>query len=160
MNRHSIVAATAILLAATWLAMAPPSPGRPRPQADAPHTHTADVPAYHKSPPRGPLPDTQDPKQFPDPVNQNVYTLSARIKKILYQQPCYCMCDHGYGHQSLLDCYVSTHAAVCSICRMEAVYAYEQFGKGKSAAQIRQGIIKGEWKKVDMSKYASPLSPR
>ncbi len=156
----------AILLAAVWLAVTSVSLGRlgpqepQEPQEDVPHSHTAGVPAYHKNPPKGALPETQDPKQFPDAVNQNVYALAAKIKKVLYQQPCYCMCDHEYGHQSLLDCYVSTHAAVCSTCRMEAVYAYEQSQKGKSAAEIRKGIINGDWRKVDMVPYNSPAGSR
>jgi len=33
----------------------------------------------------------------------------------------------------------------------EDFYAFEQSGKGKSAAQIRAGIVKGEWKSVDAS---------
>ena len=167
MRKHCLGVAI-VLAAAAWLAVTSASLGRPQPQPqgpqepqeDVPHTHTAGVPAYHKSPPKGALPDTQDPRQFPDAVNQNVYALAARIKKVLYQQPCYCMCDHEYGHQSLLDCYVSTHAAVCSTCRMEAVYAYEQSQKGKSAAEIRKGIINGDWKKVSMAPYNLPASSR
>jgi len=159
LRKHALAVA-AVVAAGLWLAVAPTSLGRPQgpqgAQADVPHSHTMDVPAYHKTPPKGALPDTLDPKQFPDAVNQNVYALAARIKKVLYQQPCYCMCDHEYGHQSLLDCYVSSHASVCSTCRMEAVYAYQQSQKGKSAAEIRKGIINGDWKKVDMAPYNLP----
>jgi hypothetical protein len=32
----------------------------------------------------------------------------------------------------------------------ELYYSYQQNKKGKSAAQIRAGIIKGEWKQVDL----------
>jgi hypothetical protein len=39
----------------------------------------------------------------------------------------------------------------------EAFYSYEQSHKGKTAAQIRAGIIKGEWKSVDATKYQLPL---
>jgi len=163
MRRHCL-GVVMVLASAVGLAVTSASLGRPQespvPQGDVPHTHTAGVPAYHKNPPKGALPETQDPKQFPDAVNQNVYALAAKIKKVLYQQPCYCMCDHEYGHQSLLDCYVSTHAAVCSTCRMEAVYAYEQSQKGKSAAEIRKGIINGDWRKVDMAAYNAPAGSR
>jgi len=153
----------AIVGAMVWLAIVSASAGRPPAQgtqADMPHSHILGVPAYHKNAPKGPLPDTMDPKQFPDPVNQNVYALAARIKKVLYEQPCYCMCDREYGHASLLDCYVGNHASVCSTCRMEAVYAYEQSRRGKSAAEIRKGIIDGEWKKVDMRPYILPGASR
>ncbi len=120
------------------------------------------VPAYHAEAPKGPLPQTIDPKEFPDALNQNIYTLAtdAKLKRILYQQPCYCGCDRTNGHKSLLDCYVDHHASVCGTCRREAVYAYEQSRKGKTAAQIRQGIIDGEWKDVDLAPYATPAASK
>ncbi len=113
------------------------------------------VPAFHSSVPAGPLPATLSPSLFTEPVAQNAYSVAARIKKILYQQPCYCHCDRSQGHGSLLDCYVSKHAAVCGICEREDFYAYEQSRKGKTAAQIRDGIERGDWQGVDMTKYQS-----
>lgn len=118
------------------------------------------VPAYHSSVPEGPLPATLSPSLFSDPVAQNAYRLAARIKKVLYQQPCYCHCDRSQGHGSLLDCYVSKHAAECGICVSEDFYSYEQTRKGKSAAQIREGIERGDWQHVDMTKYKSPMHSR
>jgi hypothetical protein len=116
----------------------------------------ADIPAHHEAAPRGPLPATLDPKLFPDVLNQNLYALAAKEKKILYQQPCYCHCDREVGHKSLLDCYVDRHASVCATCKMEAVFAYEESRKGKSAAEIRQEIIAGKWRTVDLSRYNTP----
>ncbi|HUJ32907.1 MAG TPA: CYCXC family (seleno)protein [Candidatus Acidoferrum sp.] len=116
----------------------------------------ADIPAYHATPPHDPLPATLDPKLFPDPLNQNVYALAAKEKKILYQQPCYCRCDREAGHKSLLDCYVDRHAAGCATCRLEAVFAYQESKKGKTAAQIRQEIMEGKWRNVDLSAYNTP----
>jgi len=116
----------------------------------------SDLPAFHDKEPKDPLPQTLDPLLFPDPVNQNVYALAAREKKILYQQPCYCRCDREVGHKSLLDCYVDRHASVCATCKMEAVFAYQEMKKGKTAAQIRQEIIDGKWRNVDMSSYTTP----
>jgi hypothetical protein len=115
------------------------------------------IPAFHDSVPAGPLPATMSPELFTDPVAQNAYTLAARIKKILYQQPCYCHCDRSQGHGSLLDCYVSKHAAVCGVCEREDFYSYEQSHKGKTAAQIREGIERGDWQGMDITKYESPL---
>jgi hypothetical protein len=40
----------------------------------------------------------------------------------------------------------------------EVFYVYEQKHNGKAAAQIREGIEQGEWKKVDLKKYEVPLS--
>jgi hypothetical protein len=111
------------------------------------------VPAFHREVPGGPLPVTLSPKQFDDPMVQNSYAIAARIKKTLYQQPCYCHCDRSQGHGSLLDCYVSKHASGCEICIRETFYASQQLAKGKTAAQIRDGINRGDWEKADVSKY-------
>ena len=111
------------------------------------------VPAYHSGRPTGPLPPTLDPAQFPDVQTQNVYALAAKIKSVLYQQPCYCHCDKEIGHTSLLSCYIDRHASVCALCQKEAVLAYTESQKGKSAAQIRKEILDGKWKDVDLSKY-------
>jgi hypothetical protein len=119
---------------------------------------TESVPAFHAQPPQGELPATMDPGLFSaQPVVQNAYTVAAKIRKTLYQQPCYCHCDKSQGHGSLLDCFASRHGSGCSTCIYEDLYAYEQVRKGKTAAQIRAGIIKGEWQTMDASKYQQPL---
>jgi Protein of unknown function with PCYCGC motif len=115
------------------------------------------VPTFHSQPPEGPLPSTVSPEFFTDPVIRNAYALAARVKKTLYQQPCYCYCDRSQGHGSLLDCFVSKHGAGCGTCIREALYTYEQSRKGRSAAQIREGIERGEWQSVDLSKYQKPI---
>jgi hypothetical protein len=125
-------------------------------QSDADKT----VPAFHAQPPEGELPATMDPDLFTDPFVQNAYAVAAKIKKTLYQQPCYCHCDRSHGHTSLLDCFASKHGSGCGTCIYEDFYSYEQSRKGKSAAEIRAGIIKGEWKSVDATKYQKPLSAK
>jgi hypothetical protein len=115
------------------------------------------VPAFHKQAPQGELPATMNPDLFTDPVVQNAYAAAAKIKKALYQQPCYCHCDRSQGHKSLLDCFASKHGSVCGTCMYEDFYTFEQSGKGKTAAQIRAAIIKGEWKSVDATKYQKLL---
>jgi hypothetical protein len=123
-----------------------------------PQSGTAEpVPAYHEQVPPGALATTMNPEFFSDPVVQNAYRIAARIKKTLYQQPCYCHCDRSVGHGSLLDCFASKHGSGCSICMDEAFYSYEQSRKGKTAAQIRARIIKGDWQSVDTTKYQVPL---
>ncbi len=116
----------------------------------------SDVPAYHASRPKAPLPQTLDPAQFTDVQTQNVYALAAKIKGVLYQQPCYCHCDKEMGHTSLLSCYTDRHASVCALCQKEAVLAYTESQQGKTAAQIRKDIMDGKWKDVDLSKYETP----
>jgi hypothetical protein len=113
------------------------------------------VPAYHVQAPKGELPETMNPGLFTDPVVQNAYAIAAKIKKTLYQQPCYCHCDRSQGHKSLLDCFASKHGSGCGTCIYEDLYAFEQSGKRKTAAQIRAGIIKGEWKQIDLEQAAS-----
>ena len=115
------------------------------------------IPAYHPQPPTGTLPATMAPDSFSDPLVQNAYTVAARVKKVLYQQPCYCHCDRSQGHTGLLDCFVSSHGSGCQICIREDLYTYEQSHKGKTPAQIREGIINGDWQSVDISKYQTPL---
>jgi hypothetical protein len=113
--------------------------------------------AFHSQAPQSALPPTMDPSLFTDPVIQNAYAVAARIKKVLYQQPCYCHCDQSQGHGSLLDCFVSQHGSGCGTCIREDFYSYEQSRNGKTAAQIREGIERGDWKSVDISKYEKPL---
>ncbi|HEV1995940.1 MAG TPA: CYCXC family (seleno)protein [Candidatus Acidoferrum sp.] len=129
----------------------PQTTSLPQPAADEP------VPAYHEQAPEGALPATMNPELFTDPVVQNAYAVAAKIKKTLYQQPCYCHCDRSQGHGSLFDCFASKHGAGCNICIYEDFYSYEQSRKGKTAAQIRAGIIKGDWRSVDATKYQKQL---
>src|SRR5207253_7288982 len=88
----------------------------PRGATSPPSTADEPVPAYHAQVPMGALPATMTPALFPEPVVQNAYAIAAKIKKTLYQQPCYCHCDRGQGHASLLDCFASKHRARCNIC--------------------------------------------
>jgi len=118
------------------------------------------VPAFHNEAPQGQLPQTLAPSEFSEVVIQNVYILAARVKKVLYQQPCYCHCDRSQGHKSLLDCFASKHGAGCGVCMREAIYSYEQSHKGKTAAEIRAGIERGEWQHEDMTKYRTPVAAK
>jgi len=118
------------------------------------------IPAFHSAPPPKPLGNTLDPKQFNDVSTQNAYAMAAKVKNVLYQEPCFCGCDANDGHHSLYDCFATDHGASCDTCRMEAIFSYEQTRKGRTAMQIRKEIIDGEWKKVDLSQYATPKEIR
>ena len=121
-----------------------------------------DVPAYHTAPPaKGaklpailPAPERWGPS-FRYPVQLRAYEVAEKIPKVLYQQPCYCHCDRSVGHTSLHSCYESTHAAHCDACMKEAFYAYQMTKQKKTPAQIRQGIIRGEWEKIDLETAAA-----
>jgi hypothetical protein len=118
-----------------------------------------DPPAYHATPPAGALPSTLDPKQFSDARTQKIYAMAAKVKPVLYQQPCYCRCDREVGHTSLLDCFGDNHGSICDVCKKEAVYSYQQTKLGKSPAEIRAGIMAGKWKQVDLAKVDSAPAP-
>ncbi|GAC1703064.1 MAG: hypothetical protein NVS9B4_10040 [Candidatus Acidiferrum sp.] len=125
--------------------------------AASPNGSTEDVPAYHAEKPVGALPSTVSADLFTDPVVRNAYSVAARVKKVLYQMPCYCHCDRSQGHRSLLDCFASKHGSGCQICIREDFYSYEQTRKGRTPEQIRAGIMNGEWQTVDLKKYEKAL---
>lgn len=147
-----------LLLAATattlYLAAIPVSSLQTRQRAPVPPSRFEH--AYHANPPRGPLPTTLDPQLFRDSKSAFLaYSLAARIRQVLYQEPCFCPCDEDQGHQSLLDCYTSDHGTVCPICKKEVVFIFEEYKEGKSAEAIREEIKKREWVKVDIEKYVA-----
>jgi hypothetical protein len=124
----------------------------------------SDTPAYHPAPPAksAKLPPILGPEDlalagFSNPVQTKGYLAASKVSSVLYQQPCYCYCDRHAGHKSLRSCFESTHAAVCGTCLQEAYYAYQQTQKHKTPQQIRQGIIQGEWKSIDLEKAAASL---
>ena len=89
------------------------------------------------------------------PFQSHAYELAAKIPAVLHQQPCYCYCDRGMGHNSLHSCFEGTHGAECAVCLKELYYSYSMHKKGKTATQIRQGIMKGEWKPIDLQTTAA-----
>lgn len=89
------------------------------------------------------------------PYQTRAYELAAKIPNVIYQQPCYCYCDRGMGHKSLHSCFSGTHGAQCGTCLKELYYTYEMNKQGKSAKEIRAGIIRGDWKEIDLQSAAS-----
>ncbi len=133
---------TTLSMSAEWAALPLPEDGG--------------IPAYNAGPPpKGTkLPPILATSELWGADAQNVYQrhayeLAARIPNVLHQQPCYCYCDR-MGHNSLHSCFEGTHGAQCATCLKELYYSYQQHKNGKTAAQIRAGIIKGEWKKIDL----------
>ena len=123
-------------------------------QGDVPAHHTAPPAKGAKLPPILPAPERWGPS-FKYPVQVRAYEVAEKIPHVLYQQPCYCHCDRSVGHTSLHSCFESTHAAHCDACMKEAFYAYGMSGQNKTPAQIRDGIIRGEWEKIDLETAAS-----
>ena len=124
-------------------------------------TEAGGVPAYNAGPPpkgtKLPAILAKDQLWGSDaqyPYQTHAYELASKIPTVLHQQPCYCYCDR-MGHNSLHSCFESTHGAQCSVCLKEVYYSYQQHQKHETAAQIRAGIIKGEWKQVDLQSAAT-----
>jgi hypothetical protein len=119
------------------------------------------TPAYNDKPPSkgAKLPPILSPDQLwaenaQYPYQTHAYELAAKIPVVLHQQPCFCYCDR-IGHNSLHSCFETTHGAQCNICLKELYYSYLMHQKGKTAEQIRDGIIAGEWKQVSLATAAS-----
>src|SRR5579864_3810268 len=119
------------------------------------------VPAYHPYPPKkGEKLPPLLPKEallgpeYQYPFQAHAYELAARIPNVIYQQPCYCYCDRE-GHKSLHSCFEKTHGAQCSTCMKEVYYSYQMTKQHKTPAQIRKGIIAGDWKQIDLQSAAT-----
>jgi hypothetical protein len=119
------------------------------------------IPAYHSVPPskNAKLPPILTEGQLwgsnaEYPFQTHAYKLAAEIPAVIYQQPCFCYCDR-MGHKSLHSCFENVHGAQCSTCLKELYYAYLEHKKGRTAKQIRAGIIHGDWKAIDLQTAAS-----
>lgn len=118
------------------------------------------VPAYNNAPPKPGevmpiMPrDLQTGELFSHPYQVRAYELAAKIPGVINQLPCYCYCER-IGHKSLHTCFESNHGAHCGVCMKEVYYAYQQTKLKKTPAEIRAGIIKGEWKSIDLESAAN-----
>jgi Protein of unknown function with PCYCGC motif len=118
-----------------------------------------DVAAYH---PSAPLKVSALPpilsgakltgENFRYPWQVHVYQQVAKVSGVVYQLPCNCRCDRALGHTSLRSCFESLHGTECSTCAQEGFYAYEQTRLGKTPAQIRAGIARHDYEKIDLDK--------
>ena len=130
----------------------------------AQYTPTSEVPAFH---PAGPpaatkLPPILTEKQLADqgliaPAQKESYKAATRASAVVYQMPCYCYCDRNHGHTSLRSCFEGTHGATCGTCMQEALYSYRQSKKGWTVKMIRNGILQGDYKLVDLQNV--PATP-
>jgi hypothetical protein len=117
-----------------------------------------EVPLFHTAPPLKTeiLPPILTKDQLwtqnaQHPYQIHAYELAAKIPKVIYQQPCYCYCDRSMGHKSLHSCFSGMHGAQCTTCMQELYYTYTMYKKGSTPRQIRAGIIKGDWKSIDLN---------
>jgi hypothetical protein len=120
---------------------------------------STDIPAFHASAPTASLPHLLSGSQLTGPNFQHAYQvvayqMAAKVSPVLYQEPCYCRCDREMGHTSLHSCFEGLHGAECSTCMKEGVYTYRETRKGRSPAQIRAGIERGQYMNVDLEKVS------
>src|SRR5262245_8614442 len=112
---------------------------------------TPRIPAHYDDPEMAkPLPAVMDPAKYRDPVISKAYYLAKLNPELFAQQPCYCYCDAGHGHRSLLDCYASDHGAGCMLCMKEGYFIDKMHKQGKSAGEIRDLIVRGDWQTVSL----------
>ncbi len=127
-------------------------------------TAPQDVPAFHATPPANTatLPPVLTQAQlaqagFTGPAQKEAYKAAAKVGRVLYQMPCYCYCDRHAGHTSLRSCFEGTHGANCGTCMAEALYVFQQSKKGWSAKMIRDGLIRGDFKLIDLQNPPSVM---
>jgi hypothetical protein len=118
-----------------------------------------DVPAYHPSAPLkvSALPPILAGNKLTGPNFQypwqiHVYQKVAQVSSVVYQLPCNCRCDRVLGHTSLRSCFETIHGTECDVCAAEGFYAYEKTKAGWTPTQIRAGIARHEYEKIDVEK--------
>ncbi len=115
----------------------------------------AEIPDYNPSAPTRPLPPVLHDAQLSGPAfsqsyQVTAYRMAAKVSPVLHQLPCYCRCDRSMGHNSLHSCFEGLHGAECATCMKEAVFAYNETKHGRTPAQIRAEIEKGNWLSTDL----------
>ena len=133
----AIAAVSVVLLAilAAWAKTPPPSN----------ESRRSGFPFYASEEEAKPFPETLDPKLFSTRHVSHAYRVAKEIPGVLAQQPCFCEC-RSYGHDSLLACFASNHAAGCTICMQETLLADRLTKEGKTPSEIRDAIIQGMWR--------------
>ena len=124
-----------------------------------------EVPAYHPNPPaKGekltPIASAAqlDQMNLKYDFQRRAYEAAAKVPRVLYQLPCYCYCDRSAGHTSLHSCFEADHGSHCATCMQEAFYAYQMTKKGKSVKEIRAGIMRGDYKSIDLKTLNGPVA--
>jgi Protein of unknown function with PCYCGC motif len=130
-----------------------PAPSAAGPVASmVPEVTGGAIPAHFSSAEAAqPYPTTLPPEQFPNPVVAHAYRVAKLIPGVLAQEPCYCHCDQTAGHRGLIDCYADLHGSSCSVCIQEALLTEKLTKAGRTPAQIREAIIAGAWRDVELN---------
>jgi Protein of unknown function with PCYCGC motif len=144
---------TAARISLSLPAQATGSEQKPQPENTRGSSHKVSH-TFHKNPPSSPLPATLDAAQFADNKAAFVaYAIAAKIRALLYQEPCTCGCDRNAGHESLLDCFTGNHGVLCRECQTLVLYIYQQHKAGKTPAEIRSAIETTDIRKLNLDKF-------
>ena len=114
------------------------------------------TPAFHPTAPLKAAPPLLPESERTGPYfthhyQTTAYRMADAMSDVIYQQPCFCWCSRAMGHKSLHSCFEGSHGAVCATCMKEVAYTYEQTRLGRTPAEIRAGIIKGDWNNTDLT---------
>jgi len=111
--------------------------------------------AYHAAPPRAGqklpaiLPAQALWGEYGGPAQKRAYAAARANSSTIYQLPCKCHCERQ-GHTSLRSCFESLHGAGCYVCMKEVLYADQQSRRGRTPAQIRDGINRSEHNAIQL----------
>lgn len=104
------------------------------------------IPPYYDTAEQAmPFPRLLSADRFRQPSVVRAYSLANAIPDVFVQQPCFCGCAR-LGHKSLLSCFTSTHASHCRPCLKEAFIADRLHRDGRTAVEIRNSIMAGDWR--------------
>lgn len=148
-SSHSTLWAVLVVGTAAVYAVRSGARPEPTPVAGGEARHEMRRPFFENPEEARPFPATLEPSRFGGSIVSRAYEVARQIPEVLVQQPCDCNCG-VLGHRSLLDCYVSDHAATCSACLKEAVLAQQMTAEGRTPAEIRDDIEKGLWRLVSL----------
>lgn len=102
----------ALVVAACQQPSGPPPSATPHASHAPAEKPTPRVPDYHADIEKAkPFAVTLDPARFSEAYIRRAYQIAKDIPEVLAQQPCYCYCDTGFGHDSLLECHIDDHSA-------------------------------------------------
>jgi hypothetical protein len=85
------------------------------------------------------------------------YELAREIPEVLARQPCYCWCE---GHGSLLGATrPGTRTTERSVLE-EVLLADRLTAEGKTASEVREAIIRGDWKAINLDRVRREIGNR
>jgi hypothetical protein len=82
---------------------------------------------------------TLGPNQF-EGETRLAYEAAQEHPELLARLHCYCGCEQHEGHNSLIDCFRTDHAAECATCIGEAITAAQMYEGGSPVAQIADAL--------------------